>query len=233
MDRVVDLTMPIEDHFRWKVERRLPKSFENGDEFQVTSLGFGVHGFTHIDTPRHMLPDGYTTSEIKIESLVRRCTVLDISSLDDNSAITADVLRNVGNRPRKGEIALIKTQLATRWSYRTVDYWMNAPYFQRDAAQWLLETGVCAVAFDFPQDYVIRELFGIRESVPSHEYVTHDILLRHGVVLIEYLHNTERLLLDKCILCALPLSIPQADGAPARVVAVDPEYSFTDELRVE
>ena len=34
---IIDLTMPIADHFRWPVERSLKNSFETGDTFQTLS----------------------------------------------------------------------------------------------------------------------------------------------------------------------------------------------------
>ena len=42
------------------------------------------------------------------------------------------------------------------------------------------------------------------------EFVTHDILLRNGVVLIEYLCNTGELAQARTFLCALPLKVPKS-----------------------
>ena len=57
--------------------------------------------------------------------------------------------------------------------------------------------------------------------VPTDEHVTHDVLLRAGVTLIEYLVNTAALRGPRTLLCAAPLKIPNADGAPARVFAIE------------
>jgi hypothetical protein len=46
MPRIIDLSMAIEGHFRWPVERRLTSDHAKGDLFQVTWLGWPVHGFT-------------------------------------------------------------------------------------------------------------------------------------------------------------------------------------------
>ena len=51
--------------------------------------------------------------------------------------------------------------------------------------------------------------------------VTHDVLLRNGVTLIEYLSNTVALTRPRTFLCCLPLKLPGADGAPARVIALE------------
>ncbi|MGH6913272.1 MAG: hypothetical protein ACREH3_06150, partial [Geminicoccales bacterium] len=52
---------------------------------------------------------------------------------------------------------------------------------------------------------------------------THDVLLRNGVILIEYLSNTAALIRPRTFLCCLPLKLPGSDGAPARVVALQGE----------
>jgi arylformamidase len=53
--------MPIEDHFRWPVERRVSGDHDRGDVFEATWFGWTVHGFTHMDNPRHCVPGGLTT----------------------------------------------------------------------------------------------------------------------------------------------------------------------------
>ena len=58
---IIDLTVPIETgHFRWPVERRTISSHAAGDLVEVTWVGWPVHGFTHMDSPRHIDPDGCT-----------------------------------------------------------------------------------------------------------------------------------------------------------------------------
>jgi len=56
---------------------------------------------------------------------------------------------------------------------------------------------------------------------PRDEHVTHVVLLAAGVTLIEYLVNTSALAGPRTFLCAAPLKIPTADGAPARAFAIE------------
>src|SRR5215213_3941196 len=77
-----------------------------------------------------------------------------------------------------------------------------------------------ARSYCFPQDYSIRLLLD-GHIAPTAEHVTHDVLLRAGVTLIEYLVNTSALKGPRTFLCAAPLKIPGADGAPARVFAIE------------
>ena len=90
MPRIVDLTVPIEPHFRWPMERSLKSSFADGRQFQVTWLGLVVHGFTHIDSPRHMVPDGRTSSEVPLEATIGEAAIVDLSEVEPKQEIGAE-----------------------------------------------------------------------------------------------------------------------------------------------
>src|SRR5687767_10458317 len=81
MPRIIDLSMAIEDHFRWPVERRLNSDHAQGDLFQATWLGWPVHGFTHMDSPRHFFADRRTTSDVPLEATVGDAAVVDLTPL--------------------------------------------------------------------------------------------------------------------------------------------------------
>ena len=220
MPRIIDLSMPVVDHFRWPVERRLTSDHAKGDLFQVTWIGFAVHGFTHMDSPRHFFADGRTTSDIPLETTVGEAAIVDLTPVRPDEAITAGRLAAAAGHVEPGDIVLIKSCWERQRSPRTPEFWTEAPYVERDAAEWLLAMRPRAVAFDFPQDYTIRLL--LRGEVrPVAEHVTHDVLLRNGVILIEYLSNTAALSGARTFLCCLPLKVPDADGAPARVIALE------------
>jgi arylformamidase len=146
--------------------------------------------------------------------------VADLRLLAPNQAITAARLAERAAHVRPGDIVVIKSCWEQQRSPRSPAFWTEAPYMSRAAADWLLARRPRAVAFDFPQDYTIRLL--LRGEVrPLEEHVTHDVLLRNGVIVIEYLSNTAALTGLRTFLCCLPLKVPDADGAPARVVALE------------
>ncbi|MCB9948218.1 MAG: cyclase family protein [Rhodospirillaceae bacterium] len=220
MPRIVDLSMPIAQHFRWPVDRQVKGDFAAGDVFQVTRIGLSVHAFTHMDSQRHILADGFTTDDIALERVVGDCAVVDLTAVAANEGITAERLEAAGGHVRPDDIVLLKTAWDRRRSYTTPDYWTDAPFMTREASEWLLARRPRAVAYDFPQDETIRlSLQGIVR--PLEENVTHDVLLRNGVVMIEYLCNAGALSGSRTFLCALPLKLPGADGAPARVIALE------------
>jgi arylformamidase len=210
------------DHFRWPVERRVMGDHGKGDVFQATWLGVTVHGFTHMDSPRHCVPGGPTTDEVPLDRTIGDAMVFDLAPVQPNEAITPERLAEAGKSLRTGDIALMRTCWEQQRSPRTEQFWTDAPYLTREAAAWLLERRPRAVAFDFPQDYPIRLLLK-GERRPLEENVTRDLLLRNGVILIEYLSNTAALVEPRVWFCCLPLKVPASDGAPARVIAIEAE----------
>ncbi len=221
MTRIVDLTMPIDDrHFRWKVERKLTSDFAQGEIFQSTWFSMPVHAFTHMDAPRHFVPGGHTTDGIALDRVVGEAKIVDLSDIAPNEAISAQRIAAACAHVNEADIVIMKTAWERHHSPAAPEFWTEAPYMTRDASTWLLDRGIRAIAYDFPQDYCIRLLLH-GEVRPVEENVTHDVLLRNGVIMMEYLSNTAALEGHRTFLCALPLKIPDADGAPARIIAIE------------
>ncbi len=220
MSRIVDLSVAIEPHFRWHMERSLRSDFARGDAFQVTWLGLAVHGYTHIDAARHILPDGATTSTTPLEQTCGPAAIVDLSDVAPGEEITPERIAERGGHVEPGDIVLLRTRWDEKRALHSREFWTDSPHLSRGACQWLLEQRIKALAPDFPQDYPIRLLLD-GESRPLEEFVSHDVLLRNGVILIEYACNFGALNGQRTLVYALPLRLPDADGAPARVIAVE------------
>ncbi len=219
--RIVDLTMPIAtDHVRWKAERTVAGDTTRGDLFQVTTLKVSCHAFTHVDARRHYFGDGPTIEATPLEDVVGDAAVIDLLDVEPNEAVGPEKLSARFAHVRTGDKVLLKSGWDTKRSFRTQEFWLDAPYLTREAALFLKDKGVRTIAYDFPQDYAIRLLLQ-GEVRPIEEHVTHDILLRAGVNMIEYVVNTSAISADRVLLSAAPLKIPGADGAPARVYAIE------------
>jgi kynurenine formamidase len=115
-------------------------------------------------------------------------------------------------------LVILKTAWDTKVSYQTPEFWTTAPYMTREACEWLLAKRIRAIGYDFPQDYPIRGLLSGQQATIE-DFVTHDVLLRNGVIMIEYLCNLSAVEGERATIFALPLKVPEADGAPARVIA--------------
>ena len=221
MSRIVDLTMPVKDHFRWPVERGRRGDFTKGDVFEVGWFKTTVHGFTHMDSQRHIMPVGFSSHDIPLEKSVGDAAVVDLSIIAPNTEVDAALLAKHAAHVREGDIVVMKSGWDQVYSPEIPEFWTEAPYFTRDGAEWLLARKVTTVAFDFPQDYVIRLLATGGGPRPLEENVTHDVLLKNGVVLIEYLVNTIALKGPRTHFCALPMKLPDSDGMPVRAIAFE------------
>jgi kynurenine formamidase len=216
---IVDLSMPIAPHFRWQPDIQIKGDIAAGDQFRITRLATTCHGFTHVDAQAHFVAGAPTIEATALDRVVGPARVFDLRAVAPNTAIGPSDLAaaDPGGDER---IVILSTAWDTKRDSATPVFWKDAPHLTRDAALWLHAQKPTAVAFDFPQDYPIRLLLD-GKSAPSEEHVTHDILLRAGVTLIEYLVNTAALTRPRTFLCAAPLRIPGADGAPARVFAIE------------
>ena len=86
MRRIVDLTLPIIEHWRYGIHFSLVKSHENGDPFQITGYPLQSHWFTHIDFPRHFDPNGLTSDDYPISDYaITDCLVLDLTDVPENT----------------------------------------------------------------------------------------------------------------------------------------------------
>ena len=205
MSRIVDLSTPIRaGHFRWPTEQRLAKSFANGDFAQATAISVSCHAFTHLDTPRHFDPEGYTTDGLRLDQTMGPGAVVDVSHVGPNAPIHADDVARSGAHVREGDIVLLRAGWDLHESIETPEFWTRAPWVEPDAAEWLYERGIKAIGYDFPQDKCIRNLvLGDRTPEPE-ENVTHQILLKRGVIMMEYLCNMSEVRSARPDVVALP-----------------------------
>ncbi|ETA51168.1 cyclase family protein [Ponticoccus alexandrii] len=219
--KIYDLSMPIvEDHFRWPAAREVTGDHSDAKPFQVTRINLSVHSFTHVDARRHMLPGAPTIEETDLADVAGPCFIAELSDIAPNEEITAERIRSALADYTGEPIILLRSAWSEQRDWRTEAFWRDAPFMSREASRAVAALKPKAVAFDFPQDYTIRlGLDGI--CPPIQEHVTHDEILRHGITLIEYLVDTAAIPGPRTFLCALPLKISSADGAPARVVAID------------
>ncbi|MDF3904362.1 cyclase family protein [Paracoccus sp. AS002] len=218
--RIVDLSMPVREHFRWQPQISVKGDKSAGDQFRVTRLSTTCHGFTHVDAQAHFIAGAPTIEATPLEQVVGPARVFDLSDVGPDEEITPARLAAADPGGAEGDILLLATQWDLKRDAGTRAFWTEAPWLNRAAAEWIAALRPRALAVDFPQDYPIRLLLdGI--AVPDAEHVTHDVLLRQGVTLIEYIANTAALSASRVLLSAAPLKIENADGAPARAYAIE------------
>jgi len=223
MRRIVDLTLPIEEHWRYGIKFVPVKTHANHDPWQCVSYNLESHWYTHIDAPLHFDPNGKNLSDYPIQDwAITNCLVLDFSDCGDNAAITGEMLEKA-NEPYKDQhfdSLLIRTDRGRKVDWKTTEYWDTSPYLTEDAGIWIKNYHPKVVGYDFAQDYAIRN---IRTMKPGDEIIqpVHEHVLKQGEILqIEYMTNLWNIGSDTCQLIALPLNTQNADGSQIRVIAV-------------
>jgi arylformamidase len=218
--KIIDLSMTIKDHWRWKLEQTLHHDFERGDDFRTSIFRLGAHAFTHVDTPLHCKPGSITLEKLDVGAYSGSAAVVDLSYKQANEPITAQDLHKNGEHLRPGDIILLKTCWDQHYDSNSKEYWTEAPYVTEEAAVWLREQRPRVVGFDFPQDYPLK-LIHQGGNWKLEQLTTHKHLLDHDILHIEYLCNMNEISSDRIELICLPLKLEGFEGGPARVVAIE------------
>lgn len=214
----IDLSLPIQPHWRYGFQRKEVSSFDAGDAWQITEFVMRTHWFSHIDFPRHTGKDYPNSEAFPLEHYNGKASILHIDKGPMAMyAITAEDLEEAKHGRILHDILLIRTDWPTETSWETPQFWDDAPFLTDEAIYWIKEQKPNTVAFDFPQDYSIR-LLKDRKVTPE-EQKTHTILLRNNILLVEYIHNLDQIHGEECEFFCLPLNIRETDGCPVRAVA--------------
>jgi len=174
-----------------------------GGSSNVSLLTIGSHTGTHVDAPRHMIPDGGGVETISLEALIGPVLVLEFD--DSVMAVTEAYLRA---QPIAGhQRVLLKTRNSQ--FIRERDFHRDYTYLAPDGAEYLASLGVRLVGID----YLSIEQFH------SGHHRTHKTLLSRGIVIVEGLDLSEPPAGTYDLYC-LPLLLEGIDGAPSRVILV-------------
>jgi kynurenine formamidase len=205
-----------------------------------------VHSGTHIDALSHIsCGDGpgwfgggcadrdlgdfgpLRDDATEIPPIISRGVLIDIPSFRGVDALAAhqsvgadecsEACKQQGVEIRPGDVALIRTGYLSGWPDREFIAAHEQAGIDRDAALWLAEQGVVAVAGD------TESLEVLPSTVPGNPHPVHiALLVERGIFILEMV-NCEELARDRvhefCFMC-LPLSIRGATGSMVRPIAI-------------
>jgi arylformamidase len=219
MARKIDLTFTIEEGMttfptHWHPFVEISQLGRLGIEKRETrKLVLGTHTGTHVDAPRHFIPGGATIDNVSLDVLMGPARVADFSKAGPFQEIgIGEFERALG--PARPERVVMRFDWSTNWG--SLNYYSDHPFISQDAARWLVDRGVRLLAMDTPMPDNPKHGRGNDPDSPNHK-----ILLGNGVVLCEYLTNVKSISKPEIELLVAPLKILGADGAPARVVALE------------
>jgi len=217
--KIIDLSLPIEEGMMtfptpWHPVVEVTILGRHGIEGRETrKVVLGTHIGTHVDAPRHFIPNGRTIDEIPLDVLVGSATVVDFAGcLPFQPIDIADLDQKLG-----GKIPA-RLILRTGWSeyFGSMKFYNEYPFLSENAAQWLVEKGVRLIAMDTPSPDNPAHSRGTPKDSPNHK-----VLLGAGVVLVEYVTNLKSLSSSEVELIVMPLKLKGCDGSPARCVAIE------------
>jgi kynurenine formamidase len=180
------------------------------DGVNLTKLTLGSHTGTHIDAPRHFIPDGIGIDQISPNKLIGEAYVTDMSSKPIGSAITGQDLRNnLEGHVAKDDIVVIYTGCSEHWGEESVR--SNYTYLTGDAAEYLVSKEVRAVGIDFLSV----------ERFRAPDPIAHKTLLGNGIFIIESLSQaTKQFVGKRTLMICMPIKLQNGDGAPSRIISV-------------
>jgi len=207
--RIYDISLPLSERLPvWPASKRhhliWKKTMEkNGVNESCFSLN--THSGTHIDVPYHFTDSGKRVGDIPLERLMGDALVIECR---EQKLITPEFLSGIDIPP-----GCTRMLFKTRNSFDNIieqerfreDYVALSP----EGAEWIVRNNIDLVGID----YLSIQSFG--EDGDR----THKTLLENEVLILEGL-DLRKVNTGIYKLVALPLSIPEAEGAPVRAILI-------------
>ena len=174
-------------------EKKLLKSMEKGEVYNLTTFKMCAHNGTHIDAPFHFIKDGKTVDEICLEAFVGMAYVAE-----HHGVVTGDDAIRIIEKAKKQNLEAKKRILLK-----------GEVEVSLDAAKVFVASEILLLGNE-PQTIG-------PQNAPM---AVHLVLLGANVVLLEgiRLANVSE---GVYLLSAAPLNLSGADGSPCRAVLID------------
>jgi len=218
--KIIDLTHPISEIMPMYPGTDAPKLHvaynikEVG--FMETLISLYSHTGTHIDAPAHLYAGGRTLDQYPVEQFVGKALVIDCRHLQKEDKISLQLLEEKGSELDEAEFILFLTGHSVLWG--NPEYFGSFPVMSDEAVEWVNRRKLKGIGIDAPSfdPVTVENLEQAAEELHHHR----EILKTNNTLLLENLCNLKKIGDDLFTLCALPLKTENADGAPARVIAM-------------
>jgi len=209
--KILDISVPVSPGLPvWPgdphIELDRYRAIAKGDASNDSRLACSVHCGTHVDAPGHFVENGSTVDQLPLDILVGRAWVAEVLTAD---VISSEILENLAI-PSETIRLLFKTKNSTLWADPRHAFKSDFVALSADAASWIVAHGIRLVGID----YLSIQMFDDPEPL------THSILLKAGVVVVEGLNLMDVRPGSYRLVC-LPLKLSGSDGAPSRAVLIE------------
>jgi len=218
--KIIDLTHLISENMPMYPGTDAPKlhvAFSHKEYgYMETLISLYSHTGTHIDAPAHLYATGLTLDKYPVEQFAGKALIIDCRMLKRGEEISPALIDEKGNSLNEADFLLFLTGQSKLWG--TPDYFTGFPVLSKEAVDRINHRKLKGIGIDAPSfDHVTHDDSGqASDELPNH----HALLKTNSTVLIENLCKLEEVGNDLFMLCALPLNTVNADGAPARIIAL-------------
>lgn len=189
---------PSSEPFKFQVLRN-----HEEHNVQVSKIEMNLHTGTHVDSPKHFVREGVDIADMDLSQFMGDVLVVDCPNV---SKIDQSVVVDL-NLPQNLKKIIFKTSNSTNKSDKFNEHYVA---LTTDAANWLSKRGIELIGIDAPS----IELYHGRD------YVTHQVLLKQNMAILEGL-NLAEVNPGNYYLIALPLKIQDAEASPVRAILVE------------
>ena len=176
-------------------EKKMLKSMEKGEVYNLTAFHMCAHNGTHIDAPFHFIKDGKTVDEIGLEAFVGMAYVAEHHGIVTGDDAVEIIEKAKKQNPEATQRLLIKGDVEV----------------SLEAAKVFASSGILLLGNE-PQTVG-------PQNAPM---AVHLVLLGANVILLEGIRLSE-VSEGVFFLNAVPLNLSGADGSPCRAVLIDVE----------
>lgn len=207
--QIVDLTHTISENMQVYPGTeppvfKIPCTVEK-DGFKETEIKLYSHTGTHMDSPSHIFKDGKSLDQYSVEYFYGNGIIVDCT--DIGKEITLEHIANIDDIEKK-DFILFYTGWSKKWGKD--EYFEGFPTISLELAEKLSGFNIKGIGIDAISV----------EPITSHNLEVHRKILGVGKLIIENLKNLDLLVNKEFVICAFPLKIENADGAPVRAVAL-------------
>jgi kynurenine formamidase len=200
-----------------------------------------LHAATHVDAPIYCIPEGVTADRIPLENLYGTGVILDMRHKEKWDTITAEDFESATPRIESGDFVVVNTGWQT-WlkPNRAYEYYHYYPGLLPDAAQWLIDKKVKAIAGTWPVCDHSLSFIPLEKNMPwlLNDYIRENgkppgeafsggfeacltMLLKAGVSCIQNAGgDIDGVTGTRCTLAAWPFRMEETDAALVRLVAI-------------
>ena len=176
-------------------EKKIIKSMEKGEVYNLTEFNMCAHNGTHIDAPFHFIKDGKTVDEICLETFVGMAYVAE-----HHGIVTGDAAATIIEKAKK----------------------QNAEATKRILIKGEVEVSLDAAKVFADSDILLLGNEPQTVGPQNAPMAVHLVLLGANVILLEGIRLVA-VSEGVYFLNAAPLNLSGADGSPCRAVLIDIE----------